>query len=51
MYLPPRPAIAIGRVMHFGYPVAVVVADTLDIARDAAERVPIDYAPRRLAWL
>jgi hypothetical protein len=29
-----------------GYPVAVVVADTLDIARDAAERVAVDYAPR-----
>jgi CO/xanthine dehydrogenase Mo-binding subunit len=37
---------AIGRAMHVGYPVAVVVADTLDIARDAAERVPVDYAPR-----
>ena len=46
MYLPPRPAIAIGRAMHVGYPVAVVVADTLDIARDAAERVAVDYAPR-----
>ena len=46
MYLPPRPAIAFNRVMHVGYPVAVVVADTLDQARDAAERVDIDYAPR-----
>jgi carbon-monoxide dehydrogenase large subunit len=46
MYLPPRPAIAIGRAMHVGYPVAVVVADTLELARDAAERVEIDYAPR-----
>ncbi len=46
MYLPPRPAIAIGRVMHVGYPVAVVVADTLDLARDAAEQVAVDYAPR-----
>ena len=46
MVLPPRPAIAIGRVMHVGYPVAVVVADTLDLARDAAERVAVDYAPR-----
>jgi len=46
MYQPPRPAIAIGRAMHVGYPVAVVVADTLDIARDAAERVAVDYAPR-----
>jgi carbon-monoxide dehydrogenase large subunit len=45
MFLPPRPAIAIGRVMHVGYPVAVVVADTLDQARDAAERVAVDYAP------
>jgi carbon-monoxide dehydrogenase large subunit len=49
MHLPPRPAIAIGRVMHVGYPVAVVVADTLDLARDAAERVAVDYAPRPAA--
>ena len=46
MYLPHRPAIAIGRVLHVGYPVAVVVADTLELARDAAERVEVDYAPR-----
>ncbi len=46
MYLPHRPAIAIGRAMHVGYPVAVVVADTLDRAHDAAERVAVDYAPR-----
>ena len=46
MYLPHRPAIAISRVMHVGYPVAVVVADTLELARDAAERVEIDYAAR-----
>jgi carbon-monoxide dehydrogenase large subunit len=46
MFLPPRPAIALGRVMHVGYPIAVVVADTIDIARDAAERVAVEYAPR-----
>ena len=46
MYLPHRPAIAVGRVLHVGYPVAVVVADTLELARDAAERVEVDYAPR-----
>jgi carbon-monoxide dehydrogenase large subunit len=46
MYLPYRPAIATDRVRHVGYPVAVVVADTLDLARDAAERVEVDYAPR-----
>ena len=46
MYLPHRPAIAIDRVLHVGYPVAVVVAGTLELARDAAEHVEIDYAPR-----
>ena len=46
MYLPPRPPIAIDRVMHIGYPVAVAVADTLDQARDAAEQIAVAYAPR-----
>src|SRR5258708_10256990 len=46
MYLPHRPAIAVDRALHVGYPVAVVVADTLDLARHAAERVEVDYAPR-----
>ena len=46
MFLPPRPAIAFDRVMHVGYPVAVVVADALDQAQDAAERVVVDYEPR-----
>ena len=46
MYLPPRPPIAADRVMHIGYPVAVVVADTLERARDASERMVVDYAPR-----
>jgi carbon-monoxide dehydrogenase large subunit len=46
MYLPHRPAIAVGRAMHVGYPVAVVVADTLELARDAADRLAIDYSPR-----
>jgi aerobic carbon-monoxide dehydrogenase large subunit len=46
MYLPPRPPIAIDRVMHVGYPVAIVVADTLERARDAAERIAVAYAPR-----
>ena len=44
--LPPRPAIASDRVMHIGYPVAVVVADALEQARDAAERVVVEYEPR-----
>ncbi|MBS28372.1 MAG: carbon monoxide dehydrogenase, partial [Alphaproteobacteria bacterium] len=28
MYVPDRPALAVDRVMHIGYPVALVVADT-----------------------
>ncbi|HLH90258.1 MAG TPA: xanthine dehydrogenase family protein molybdopterin-binding subunit [Xanthobacteraceae bacterium] len=46
MFVPPRPALARERVMHVGYPVAVVVADTLDQARDAAERVGVAYKAR-----
>jgi carbon-monoxide dehydrogenase large subunit len=46
MYVPERPAIAIDRVRHVGYPVGVVVADTLDRARDAGEHVAVDYAVR-----
>lgn len=40
---PQRPALARGRVRHVGDAVAVVVAETLDAARDAAERVTVDY--------
>src|SRR5215470_6581846 len=46
MYVPERPAIAIDRVRHVGYPVGVVVADTLEHARDAVEHVAVDYAAR-----
>ena len=45
MYIPNRPALAIDRVRHIGYPIAVVVADTESEARDAAELVAVDYAP------
>src|SRR6476660_7182953 len=33
--VPPRRALALGRVRHVGDPVAFVVADTIDQARDA----------------
>jgi CO/xanthine dehydrogenase Mo-binding subunit len=46
MFVPPRPAIAFDRVMHVGYPIAVVVADALDQARDAAERIVVEYESR-----
>ncbi len=40
---PPRPALAKGRARHVGDPVAVVVAETPEAARDAAELVMVDY--------
>ncbi|HEX5319976.1 MAG TPA: xanthine dehydrogenase family protein molybdopterin-binding subunit [Stellaceae bacterium] len=41
---PPHPVLADGRVRHVGDPVAVVIADTLANARDAAEKIAVDYA-------
>ncbi|HVH82263.1 MAG TPA: xanthine dehydrogenase family protein molybdopterin-binding subunit, partial [Stellaceae bacterium] len=43
MIVPPRFALAVDRVRHVGDPVAFVVAETRDIARDAAELVAVDY--------
>ena len=43
--VPPRPALSIGRVRHVGDPVAVVVAETLAQARDAAESIPFEVSP------
>lgn len=40
---PPRPALARERVRHVGDPVAFVVAETADQARDAAELVVVEY--------
>ena len=45
MILPPRPALANGRVRHVGDPVAFVVAETAYAARDAAEQVVVHYTP------
>jgi carbon-monoxide dehydrogenase large subunit len=42
----PRPMLAQGRVRHVGDPVALVVAETLEQAKDAAELIEVDYAPR-----
>jgi carbon-monoxide dehydrogenase large subunit len=40
---PPYPPLAQGKVRHVGERVAVVVAETLEQARDAAEMVKVDY--------
>ncbi|TMJ45356.1 MAG: xanthine dehydrogenase family protein molybdopterin-binding subunit [Alphaproteobacteria bacterium] len=39
----PRPVLAIGKVRHMGQPVALVVAEKLYQARDAAEAIEIEY--------
>jgi aerobic carbon-monoxide dehydrogenase large subunit len=41
-----RPMLAKGRVRHVGDPVALVVAETLEQARDAAELIEVDYEAR-----
>jgi carbon-monoxide dehydrogenase large subunit len=43
----PRPPLADGEVRFAGDPVALVVADRLYLAEDAAELVDVDYEPRR----
>src|SRR5262249_24958032 len=38
-------ALAVGRVRHIGEPVAAVVAETRELARDAADLVEVEYEP------
>jgi carbon-monoxide dehydrogenase large subunit len=40
---PPHPVLAVDRVRHVGDPVAVVIAESLGQARDAAEQIAVDY--------
>ena len=40
---PPHPVLAVGKVRHVGDPVAVVIAETRQQAKDAAEKLAIDY--------
>ena len=44
MKMAPHPALALGKACYVGDPVAVVIAATLAEARDAAEKVKVDYA-------
>ncbi|HEY4165944.1 MAG TPA: xanthine dehydrogenase family protein molybdopterin-binding subunit [Reyranella sp.] len=43
LIVPPRFALAVERVRHVGDPVAFIVADSVDAAREAAELIEIDY--------
>jgi carbon-monoxide dehydrogenase large subunit len=42
---PPHPVLAQGAVRYVGDAVALVIADTLDHAKDAAEAIEVDYDP------
>jgi carbon-monoxide dehydrogenase large subunit len=43
--VPPRPVLAQGKVRYVGEPVAIVIADSVYAAKDAAEAVQVDYEP------
>ncbi|MGH7037469.1 MAG: xanthine dehydrogenase family protein molybdopterin-binding subunit [Stellaceae bacterium] len=45
MIEPLHPVLARGKVRHIGDPVALVIAETLEQAKDAAERIAISYDP------
>jgi carbon-monoxide dehydrogenase large subunit len=45
LVVPPRTALAVGRVRHVGDPVVFIVAESADTAREAAEQIEIDYTP------
>jgi aerobic carbon-monoxide dehydrogenase large subunit len=45
MVEPPHPVLAQGKVRHVGDPVAIVIAETLEQAEDAAELVEVTYKP------
>ena len=45
MYRPPRPALVADRVRHIGQSVAIVVAESISQAKDAAEHIDVEFAP------
>lgn len=45
MFRPSRPGLTRDRVRHVGQPVAIVIAESVAEAKDAAERIEIDYSP------
>jgi carbon-monoxide dehydrogenase large subunit len=51
MFAPQRPALVVDRARYVGDPIAMVIADTLAQAKDAAELVEVDYDPLLSATL
>src|SRR5262249_39421719 len=45
LVVPFRPALADGRVLHVGQPVALVVAASHAVAQDAADDIEVEYDP------
>jgi carbon-monoxide dehydrogenase large subunit len=45
MFVPPRPALAKDRAMLVGDPVGFIVAESVDLAKDVAERIAVEYEP------
>src|SRR5467141_3301176 len=45
MFAPQRPALVVDRTRYVGDPVAMIIAETLAQAKDAAELVEVDYDP------
>ena len=43
VFISPQPLLARERVRYVGDPVALIVAETIDLAKDAAELIEIDY--------
>ncbi|MEZ5840734.1 MAG: xanthine dehydrogenase family protein molybdopterin-binding subunit [Hyphomicrobiales bacterium] len=45
-FVPARPVLADGRVRHIGEAIAFIVAESVDLAKSAAELVEVDWRPR-----
>jgi aerobic carbon-monoxide dehydrogenase large subunit len=45
MFAPPHPGLARDRVRFVGDPIAMVVAESVDLAHDAAELIAVTYSP------
>jgi carbon-monoxide dehydrogenase large subunit len=50
-HVPPYPILADGKVRHVGDRVALIVAESVAVAKDAAERIVVEYQPLRSVGL
>ena len=45
MFAPPHPGLVRDEVRYVGDPLVMVVAESVEVAKDAVERVAVEYAP------